>query len=60
MDIAKYMVTAILLSSIFSDISSSFVMYFAIITALLTLFWGLWLIGDEDNKTKNKKKKKSL
>lgn len=47
MDIGKYMVTALLLSSVFADMSSIWVLVFVLTGAVLTLFGGLWLLQDK-------------
>ena len=50
LDIAKYMVTAILLSSVFSDVQSVW-MYIAVCAGvLLTLVCGLILVKDNKDK----------
>lgn len=47
MDIAKYMTTAILLSSVFSDLQNIWI-YISVISAVtLTLAAGLWLVRDK-------------
>ena len=47
MDVAKYMVTAILLSSIFSDLQNTW-MYVGIILSIIGIFaLGLWFIKDK-------------
>lgn len=51
MDIAKYMVTALLLSSVFGDISKKTVFFSVIIASATTLGWGLYLVRDhKENK----------
>lgn len=55
MDIAKYMVTALLLSSVFGDIGQASVFICVIAASAITLGWGLYLV--KDNKDINKKKK---
>ena len=55
MDIAKYMVTALLLSSVFGDIDQTSIFISVIIASAITLGWGLYLV--KDNKDTNKKKK---
>lgn len=53
LDIAKYLVTAILLSSVFGDIEEKWVIYLiVIISSALTLCGGLWLIKDKKNNNK--------
>ncbi|ATV32031.1 DUF6722 family protein [Prevotella intermedia] len=46
MDIAKYMVTALLLSSVFGNMDNLWVFVSVIIGAALTLGWGLYLVKD--------------
>ena len=61
MDIAKYMVTALLLSSVFGDISKKTVFFSVIIASATTLGWGLYLVRDhkeKKNKDRYKKKRK--
>lgn len=53
MDIAKYMATALLLSSAFGDMESPLVVVLVIIATALTLFFGLLLV-------KNKKEEKEV
>lgn len=48
MDIAKYVTTAVLLSSIFANIERTWsLLLFAIICIVLTLALGLWLVRDK-------------
>ena len=48
MDIAKYLTTAVLLSSVFNDIKESWIIYFVVsIAIVLTLLAGLWLVREE-------------
>ena len=47
MDIAKYMATALLLSSAFGDIGNLLVVISVIIATALTLFVGLLLVRDK-------------
>lgn len=57
MDVAKYMTTALLLTTIFKDMSELVIFWIAFFTALLALFCGLILVNDSnDNKKKGKKK----
>ena len=59
MDIAKYMVTALLLSSVFGDISKKTVFFIVIIASATTLGRGLYLVRDhKENKNKDRYKKK--
>lgn len=51
MDIAKYITTAVLLSSVFNDIKESWIIYFVVsIAIVLTLLAGLWLVREEKKK----------
>lgn len=51
MDIAKYLVTAVLLASVFSDIQERWIVYILVSCAIvLTLGWGLWLLRDKKGK----------
>lgn len=47
MDIAKYMTTALLLSSVFGDMENPWIMGTVIGGAILTLLSGLWLVKDK-------------
>lgn len=48
MDIAKYITTAIILTSIFGDIQQKWIIYIGGTTSiLLTLGIGLWLVRDK-------------
>ena len=50
MDIAKYMVTALLLSSVFGDMESPLVLTFVIVASAATLSAGLWLVRNKKEK----------
>ncbi|MDD6912650.1 MAG: hypothetical protein PUJ18_04560 [Phocaeicola plebeius] len=51
MDIAKYLTTAVLLSSVFNDIKERWIIYFVVsIAIVLTLLAGLWLVREEKKK----------
>ena len=53
MDIAKYLTTAVLLSSVFNDIQESWIIYTCVTFAIvLTLTSGLWLIKEKKGETK--------
>lgn len=54
MDVAKYMTTALLLSSAFGDMENPWVILAVIIASAITLVTGLWLVR---NKEKEKEKK---
>ena len=47
LDIAKYMATAILLTSIFSDMQNIWTYVVVAITVVATLLLGLWLTRDK-------------
>ena len=49
LDIAKYMATAILLTSIFSDMQNIWTYVIVAITVVATLLLGLWLTRDKTN-----------
>lgn len=50
MDVAKYMVTALLLSSIFGDMSNPLVLVSVVMATASTLGAGLWLVRNERDK----------
>ena len=51
MDIAKYLVTAVLLASVFSDITEKWVVYLVVsIAIIITLGGGLILLQDKKKK----------
>ncbi|MBR5541760.1 MAG: hypothetical protein IKU64_05320 [Bacteroides sp.] len=53
MDIAKYITTAVILTSIFGEIDQKWIIYVGgIISILLTLGVGLWLVQDKKEKGK--------
>ena len=54
MDIAKYMVTALLLSTVFTDMNEPVVFFFVVIMSIVVLIIGLILANS--NKTKKGKK----
>lgn len=56
LDIAKYIITAIILARIFGEFDNDFELYFcASVTIIVLALIGLWLTED-DKKTKKKKK----
>jgi hypothetical protein len=56
MDIAKYITTAVLLSSIFGEVTSSWIVYLiGTISVITTLVCGLILIKKSDRPSKKKK-----
>lgn len=50
MDIAKYMTTALLLSSVFGDMENPWIVGIVVVTAALTLVIGLILVKDNNLK----------
>ena len=51
MDIAKYITTAVVLTSLFSDITEKWIIYVGGALAILfTLGWGLYLVRDNNKK----------
>jgi hypothetical protein len=57
MDVAKYMFTALLISTIFADMEEPVVIYIAVIAAFILLFWGWTLYGSSFGDTNKKKGK---
>lgn len=47
MDIAKYMATALLISSVFGDISNRWILVIVTITMAALLIGGLYLVGNK-------------
>ena len=47
MDIAKYMATALLISSVFGDISNGWILVIVTITMAALLIGGLYLVGNK-------------
>ena len=58
MDVAKYMLTALLLASFFGDMNTSGMVTIAIIIMLVMLGLGLWFVHHNSPDDKNNKKKK--
>lgn len=50
MDVSKYMVTALLLSSIFGDINNPIVLASVVFASASTLVAGLWLVRNKKEK----------
>lgn len=50
MDIAKYMATALLLSSTFGNMNNSLIVACVVVASASTLGAGLWLIGNTEKK----------
>ena len=57
MDIAKYMVTALLLSTIFADMAEPIILWMVVIFSAVTLIAGLSIIYNSENEVVNNKKK---
>ena len=55
MDVAKYMFTALLISSIFADMEDPIIIYSAVFAAFILLFWGWTLYGSSFENNKRKK-----
>ena len=48
MDIAKYITTAVILTSIFGDVEQKWIIYLGgILAVAFTLGWGLYNVGDK-------------
>ena len=47
MDIAKYMVTALLLSTIFADMNEPIIIYIVVILSMIVLGFGLYWVNEE-------------
>ena len=58
MDVAKYMLTALLLASFFGDMHTPGMVAIAIIIMLVMLGLGLWFVHHNGPDDKNNKKKK--
>lgn len=56
MDIAKYMVTALLLSTIFADMKDPIILYMVAIFSFVLLISGLAVIYNSENENKGKRK----
>jgi hypothetical protein len=56
LDIAKYMVTALLLATIFKDMYDPIIIYMVVLLSLVILISGLYVIYDSDLDEKKKKK----
>lgn len=53
MDIAKYMTTALLISSVFSDMQDGLIFALVLLATISTLLTGLILIKDSKDEPKN-------
>lgn len=58
MDIAKYMVTALLLSTIFADMKEPIIIYIVVIVSMIVLGFGLYLVNESDTENNKTKKKR--
>ena len=58
MDIAKYMVTALLLSTIFADMNEPIIVYLVVILSVVILLIGLYWVNESEIENKKKGKKK--
>ena len=56
LDIAKYMVTALLLATIFKDMYDPIIIYMVVILSFVILIFGLYVIYDSDQEEKKLKK----
>lgn len=53
MDIAKYITTAVILSTVFGDITESWIVYvLGALTVIVSLCVGLWLVREPKQKQK--------
>ena len=57
LDIAKYMVTALLLSTIFADMQEPVILYMVAIFSFVLLISGLAVIYNSESEDRNKQKK---
>ena len=55
MDVAKYMVTALLLTTVFSDMNEPIIFFVAFIMSIVVLAIGLNLVTDKQKKKGNRK-----
>ena len=58
MDIAKYMVTALLLSTVFAEMSDPIILYMVVILSLTVLIIGLYWVNEGKKEEKIKIKKR--
>ncbi len=60
LDISKYLITAMLLTTAFSDMSNPWIVAAVILSALITLWMGVVLLkrGEDKKNKKDKNKKK--
>ncbi|MDO4756022.1 MAG: hypothetical protein Q4A54_06740 [Parabacteroides sp.] len=60
MDVAKYIATAVLLSSVFEEMQNTYVIYLICSFVLIVLLCvGLILVKDSENEVTNKNRKRS-
>ena len=57
MDIAKYMVTALLLSTIFADTNDPIILYIVVILSMIVLGLGLYWVNEGKKEELRKKKR---
>ena len=57
MDVAKYMFTALLLSTVFSDMADPIILFVVVILTFAILFWG-WIVYGNSFRSDNEKKGK--
>lgn len=57
LDISKYLVTALLLTTAFSDMNNPWIVLIVFLSAVFTLSVGLWLIKKNEKKSKTIKSK---
>ena len=58
MDISKYMVTALLLSTIFAEMQEPIIIYIVVILSIIVLGFGLYWVNKGEQELELKKKKK--
>lgn len=58
MDIAKYMVTALLLSTIFADMQEPVIIYVVVILSIVVLIIGLYWVNEAEKEESKSIKKK--
>lgn len=58
MDIAKYMVTALLLSTIFADMQEPVIIYVVVILSIVVLIIGLYWVNEAEKEESKRIKKK--
>ena len=58
MDIAKYMVTALLLSTIFADMQEPVILYIVVLITPIILGYGLYWVNEGKKEEKEKSKRR--